>query len=78
MYLDMRLFVESVLAEEPWKYDSKVIPMPWRLSEVETIKSRISSGSLTIGYYECDGNVSLEASIISSSSICMLNCRTPA
>lgn len=36
--VDMRLFVESVLAEEPWKYDSKVVPIPWRQSEVDTIK----------------------------------------
>lgn len=27
---DMRLFVTSVLAQELWKYDSKVVPMPWR------------------------------------------------
>ncbi|RAL61085.1 hypothetical protein DID88_010426 [Monilinia fructigena] len=54
---DMRLFVESVLAEEPWKYDAKVIPMPWRQSEAEMVKSRISSGGLTIGYYDCDGIV---------------------
>ncbi|PSS16719.1 hypothetical protein M430DRAFT_103651 [Amorphotheca resinae ATCC 22711] len=54
---DMRLFVTSVLAEEPWKYDSKVIPMPWRQSEADVIKSKLSSGGLTIGYYNCDGNV---------------------
>ncbi|KAB8298338.1 hypothetical protein EYC80_002065 [Monilinia laxa] len=54
---DMRLFVESVLAEEPWKYDAKVIPMPWRQSEADMVKSRISSGGLTIGYYDCDGIV---------------------
>ncbi|ESZ92593.1 acetamidase [Sclerotinia borealis F-4128] len=54
---DMRLFVESVLAEEPWKYDSKVIPMPWRQSEADIIKSRISNNGLTIGYYDCDGTV---------------------
>jgi amidase len=53
----MRLFVTSVLAEEPWKYDSKVIPMPWRQSEADVIKSKLSSGGLTIGYYNCDGNV---------------------
>jgi amidase len=58
-YLDMRLFVTAVLAEEPWKYDSKVIPMPWRQSEEEAIKTKISSGRLTLAYYNCDGNVSL-------------------
>ncbi|PMD62637.1 amidase [Hyaloscypha bicolor E] len=54
---DMRLFVTSVLAEEPWKYDSKVIPMPWRQAEADIIKTKLGSGGLTLGYYNCDGNV---------------------
>ncbi|KAF7869862.1 hypothetical protein EAF04_004646 [Stromatinia cepivora] len=54
---DMRLFVQAVLAEEPWKFDAKVVPMPWRQSEADVIKSRILDGGLTIGYYDCDGNV---------------------
>jgi amidase len=53
----MRLFVTSVLAEEPWKYDSKVVPMPWRQSEADVIKNKISSQGLTIGFYNCDGVV---------------------
>jgi hypothetical protein len=57
-YSDMRLFVTSVLAEEPWKYDSKVIPMPWRHEEVDIINAKLGSGGLTLGYYNCDGNVS--------------------
>ena len=55
---DMRLFVKAVLAEQPWQYDSKVIPMPWRDSEAEVIKSKIGSGGLTLGFYKCDGVVS--------------------
>ncbi|OJJ02481.1 hypothetical protein ASPVEDRAFT_62508 [Aspergillus versicolor CBS 583.65] len=54
---DMRLFVTSVLSQEPWLHDSKVIPMPWRQSEEDTIKIKIGSGGLTLGYYFCDGNV---------------------
>jgi len=54
---DMRLFVQSVLAEEPWKYDSKVIPLPWRGVEAELANAKIASGGLTLGYYNCDGNV---------------------
>jgi hypothetical protein len=54
---DMRLFVTSVLSEEPWKYDSKVIPMPWRQTEVDAIKAKLASGGLTLGFYNCDGNV---------------------
>ncbi|TVY88738.1 Acetamidase [Lachnellula willkommii] len=54
---DMRLFVTSVLAEEPWKYDSKVIPLPWRQSEADAIKTKLSAGGLTLGYYDCDGVV---------------------
>lgn len=54
---DMKLFVTSVLAEEPWKYDSKVVPMPWRQAEEDAIKSKLASGGLTLGYFNCDGNV---------------------
>ncbi|KAH6676587.1 amidase signature domain-containing protein, partial [Halenospora varia] len=54
---DMRLFVKSVLGEEPWKYDSKVVPMPWRQNEADAIMSKLSSGGLTLGYFNCDGNV---------------------
>ncbi|KAH6677865.1 amidase signature domain-containing protein [Plectosphaerella plurivora] len=54
---DMRLFVKSVLEQQPWEYDSKVIPMPWRQGEEDAIKDKISSGKLTLGFYECDGNV---------------------
>lgn len=54
---DMELFVKSVLAQEPWKYDSKVIPLPWRQSEADAIASKISSSGLTLGYFNCDGNV---------------------
>ncbi|KIW68847.1 acetamidase [Phialophora macrospora] len=54
---DMKLFVTSVLKEEPWKYDSKVIPMPWRQSEEDIITSKLKSGGLTLGFYDCDGNV---------------------
>ncbi|KAM5383596.1 hypothetical protein ACJZ2D_002045 [Fusarium nematophilum] len=54
---DMRLFVTSVLAEQPWEYDSKVIPMPWRQNEEDVVKAKISSGGLTLGFYECDGVV---------------------
>jgi amidase len=48
--IDMRLFTTAVLAQEPWKYDSKVIPMPWRQSEADVIKPKLSSGGLTLGY----------------------------
>ncbi|APA13135.1 hypothetical protein SS1G_14033 [Sclerotinia sclerotiorum 1980 UF-70] len=54
---DIRLFVQAVLAEEPWKFDAKVVPMPWRQSEADVIKSRILDGGLTIGYYDCDAVV---------------------
>ena len=47
----------SVLREEPWKYDSKVIPMPWRQAEEDIIKLKLASGGLTLGFYNCDGNV---------------------
>lgn len=48
----------AVLAEEPWIYDPKVIPLPWRPAEEEAVKKRFKSG-LNIGYYHCDGNVCL-------------------
>ncbi|KAL4977968.1 Acetamidase [Aspergillus desertorum] len=54
---DLRLFTTSVLSQEPWKYDSKVLPMPWRQTESDIITSKIQSGGLNIGYYNFDGNV---------------------
>ncbi|KAH6957760.1 amidase signature domain-containing protein [Ilyonectria sp. MPI-CAGE-AT-0026] len=54
---DMRLFMTSVLAQQPWLHDSKVIPMPWRQGEEDAVKSKIASGGLTLGFYTCDGNV---------------------
>ncbi|CEJ56060.1 Putative Acetamidase [Penicillium brasilianum] len=53
---DLRLFLTSVLEQEPWKYDSKVVPLPWRSTEEEAIKSKIQDG-LNLGYYSCDGVV---------------------
>jgi amidase len=54
---DMKLFVTSVLAEEPWKFDPKVVPLPWRQPEEEIIKGKLIAGGLNLGYYNCDGNV---------------------
>ncbi|KAJ5132644.1 acetamidase [Penicillium atrosanguineum] len=54
---DLRLFLTSVLAEEPWKYDSKVVPIPWRYAEEDAVKSKLQTGGLTLGYYSCDGVV---------------------
>ncbi|KAL6859778.1 Acetamidase [Amphichorda felina] len=54
---DMRLFMTSVLAEQPWSYDSKVVPMAWRQSEEDVIKEKIASKQLTLGFYNCDGTV---------------------
>ncbi|KAF7713053.1 Acetamidase [Penicillium ucsense] len=53
---DLRLFLTSVLEQEPWKYDSKVVPMPWRSAEEETIKRKLEGG-LNLAYYSCDGVV---------------------
>lgn len=55
--IDLRLFTKSVLAGQPWNYDSKVIPMPWRQSEEEAITSKICSKDLTLGIFNCDGVV---------------------
>lgn len=54
---DLKLFLTSVLAEEPWKYDPKVVPIPWRQAEEDAVKSKLHSGGLTLGYYSCDGVV---------------------
>ncbi|KAJ5113584.1 acetamidase [Penicillium angulare] len=54
---DLCLFMKAVLSEEPWKFDSKVIPLPWRVSEVESIQGRIAKGGLNIAIYPQDGIV---------------------
>lgn len=56
---DIRLFTKSVLAEKPWSYDSKVIPLPWRQEAEDAAKEKIKSGGLTLGFYSCDGGVRL-------------------
>ena len=57
--LDIRLFLTSVLQQKPWEYDSKVVPLPWRQSEEDAVKTKIASGTLTVGYYNSDGHVSI-------------------
>jgi amidase len=54
---DLRLFTKAVLEQRPWEFDSKVVPMPWRASEEDAIRGKITSGGLTLGFYTCDGNV---------------------
>ncbi|CAG7965718.1 unnamed protein product [Penicillium salamii] len=54
---DLRLFMKSVLEGEPWKYDSKVIPLPWRQAEEDSIKMKIAREGLNIGIYPHDGVV---------------------
>lgn len=55
---DMRLFMKTVLGAQPWLYDSKVIPMPWRQAEEDAAKAKVGDKKLTIGYYSFDGIVS--------------------
>lgn len=57
MNIDLRLFLTSVLREEPWSYDPKVIPIPWRSQEEENIKHKFKSGGMNLGFFNCDGNV---------------------
>ncbi|CEL10468.1 Putative Acetamidase-B [Aspergillus calidoustus] len=54
---NLRLFVQAVLEQEPWKFDSKVIPMPWRQSEADMVRAKIQTGGLTIGVFNFDCNV---------------------
>ena len=56
--VDLKLLITSVLKQEPWRYDSKVIPLPWRYGEEDVIKSKIYSGGLTLGFFNSDGVVS--------------------
>lgn len=51
--------MKSVLEGEPWKYDSKVIPLPWRQAEEDSIKMKIAREGLNIGFYHHDGVVRL-------------------
>jgi hypothetical protein len=46
-----------VLHEKPWEYDSKVVPLPWRESEEDAVKTKLGSSGLTVGFYNFDGNV---------------------
>ncbi|KAL6705441.1 Acetamidase [Coniothyrium glycines] len=53
---DLRLFLTAVLHEEPWNYDSKVVPLPWRIDIEDAAKAKLKSG-LTVGFFNSDGNV---------------------
>ncbi|KAH6892628.1 acetamidase [Thelonectria olida] len=54
---DIKLFLTAVLSQEPWKHDSKVVPMPWRHEEEAKARAKIQDARLTIGFYNFDGNV---------------------
>lgn len=54
---DIKLFVTSILDKEPWEYDSKVIPMPWRQAEEDAITAKMAKEGLTLAYYDCDNKV---------------------
>ncbi|KAE8356021.1 Acetamidase [Aspergillus coremiiformis] len=54
---DVRLFLRSVLKQEPWQYDSKVIPLPWRDSEENIIQTKITAKDLNLAFYDFDGVV---------------------
>ncbi|KAE8390291.1 Acetamidase [Aspergillus alliaceus] len=54
---DVRLFLQSVLEQEPWKYDSKVVPLPWRRNEENAINAKIEAKGLNIAFYDFDGVV---------------------
>lgn len=60
--------MKAVLQEQPWSFDSKVVPMPWRTAEEEAIRKKISAGRLTLGVYNCDGNVSVKFLVIHSTA----------
>jgi amidase len=57
---DLRLFIKAVLEQQPWAFDSKVVPMPWRQAEEDAVTKKLSSGGLTLGFYSCDGNVRVD------------------
>ncbi|KAH9863702.1 hypothetical protein J1614_009634 [Plenodomus biglobosus] len=54
---DLRLFLTAVLKEQPWNFDSKVVPLPWRQDQEDAVRTKIKSAGLSIGYFNCDGNV---------------------
>lgn len=54
---DLRLFLTAVLNEQPWNFDSKVIPLPWRQDQEDAVRAKIKSAGLSIGYFNCDGTV---------------------
>ncbi|KAI8933813.1 hypothetical protein NX059_009516 [Plenodomus lindquistii] len=54
---DLKLFLTAVLDEQPWNFDSKVIPLPWRQDQEDAIMSKIKSAGLSVAYFNCDGNV---------------------
>ncbi|KAH8649196.1 acetamidase [Xylariales sp. PMI_506] len=54
---DLRLFSKSLLLKSPWRWDAKVIPKPWSVSEEESIKAKLGKNGLAFGFFNDDGNV---------------------
>ncbi|KAH7029548.1 Acetamidase [Microdochium trichocladiopsis] len=52
---DLRLFMKAVLAQKPWLYDSKTVPLPWRQEIEDETLVKIKTKTLNIGFYETDG-----------------------
>ena len=49
--------MRAILAMEPWMDDPKVIPLPWRKAEENSVLERARTSGLVFGVMEWDGVV---------------------
>ncbi|KAL4965404.1 amidase signature domain-containing protein [Aspergillus stella-maris] len=54
---DLRLLTQSILHNQPWLHDPKVIDIPWRFDVEDEVRQRAASKGLTFGVLRADGVV---------------------
>ena len=54
---DLRLILKQILAMQPWLFDSRVVPLPWRSEEEAQVREHAQKGGLAFGVLRFDGTV---------------------
>ena len=54
---DLRLIVRQILAMQPWQFDPRVVPLPWRSEEEAKVQEHAQTGRLAFGVLRFDGIV---------------------
>ena len=61
---DLRLLLQVILETRPWQADPRVIRLPWRQEDEESVNQKIHAKDLTFGVLRTDGFVSPHPPVI--------------